>query len=136
MTTQMADNERKTLLSLMVLYGVASLVHFIHNAVYLKDYPSVPSWLTATGIYAAWIVITAIGVVGYGYCRRGSRKIGLALITLYALFGFGGFDHYLVAPIAAHTTTANVTIAIEAAAAAALLVFIVVRVRSQTRSTS
>jgi hypothetical protein len=52
---------------------------------------------------------------------RGFRAAGLALIALYALLGFDGLLHYLLAPLAAHSVAMNLTIWIEVAAAAALL---------------
>ena len=40
------------------------------------------------------------------------------------MLGFGGLDHYTVAPVSAHTVAMNLTILLEAATAAVLLVFV------------
>ena len=55
----------KTLRGLLALYGLASLVHFVHNAEHLVDYPNLPVWLSRFQIYGAWCGITALGIVGY-----------------------------------------------------------------------
>jgi len=110
-----------TLPILMLVYGAASLVHFVHNAVYLQQYPNLPSWLTASGIYAAWCGVAAVGGLGYWVYRRLSRFAGLVLIAVYGVLGFAGFDHYAVAPVSAHSIAMNVTILTEAVAAAVLL---------------
>lgn len=112
------------LLPLMLVYGVASLLHFVHNAVYLHEYPNLPAWLTSAGVFAAWLVVAAVGVLGYLIYTLVSRSAGLVTITIYALLGFGGLDHYAVAPISAHTLSMNLTILLEVAAAGALLIFV------------
>jgi hypothetical protein len=116
-------NDRRLSL-IMVVYGVTSLMHFAHNAVYLREYPRMPPWLTASGVWAAFVALTAIGVLGYCVYRFRSRTVGVLLIAAYAVLGFGGLDHYVVAPVAAHSIVMNLTIAMEAAAAAALLVYL------------
>jgi hypothetical protein len=111
------------LLPLMLVYGAASLLHFMHNAVYVRDYPNLPAWLTSTGIVAAWLVVAAVGALGY-LLLRVSRVAGLITISVYALFGLGGLDHYTIAPVSAHTVAMNLTILLESAASAVLLVFV------------
>ncbi len=109
------------LLGLLLLYVVASLVHFTHNAEYLTDYPNLPPWLTRGGVYLAWIGETSLGILGYVLYRFGWRLTGLALVGVYAAFGFDGLLHYTRAPFDAHTTAMNFTILFEVAAAALLL---------------
>lgn len=113
------------LLPLMLVYGAASLLHFMHNAVYLHDYPNLPAWLTAGGVVAAWLLVAGVGVLGYLLYSRMSRVAGLIVIAAYAVLGFGGLDHYTVAPVAAHTVAMNLTILLEAATGAVLLIFVV-----------
>jgi len=45
--------------------------------------------------------------------------------VLYALLGFGGFDHYTLAAISAHTTAMNLTILFEAITGSTLLAIVV-----------
>jgi hypothetical protein len=117
-------NADAALLPLMLVYGAAGLLHFMHNAVYLHDYPNLPAWLTAGGVVAAWLLVAGVGVLGYLLYSRGSRVAGLIVIAAYAVLGFGGLDHYTVAPVAAHTVAMNLTILLEAATAAVLLIFV------------
>jgi hypothetical protein len=108
----------------MIVYGAASLLHFVHNAVYIQAYPNLPKWITPFGIYASWCAITAVGALGYWLYRKVSRVGGLFTIATYALLGFGGLDHYVVAPIGAHSTAMNATILAEVSAALALLIYV------------
>ena len=99
----------------------ASLLHHVHNAEYLQDYPNLPRTLTRGGVYAAWLAEAVIALAGYALLRSGRKKSGLALIGLYALIGFGGLAHYYAAPLSAHTLAMNATIWLEALTAALLL---------------
>jgi hypothetical protein len=114
----------KTLPVLMVLYGACSLFHFVHNATYIQDYPNLPAWITPVGVYVSWCVIAAVGVVGYWLYRSVSGGAGLFVIALYALFGFGGLDHYTLAPMGAHTLAMNASILAEVVAATLLLGYV------------
>lgn len=112
----------RSLLALLLAYCAASLVHFIHNAEFLAEYPNLPAWLTRANVYTVWLAITAIGVVGCILYRRGFQLTGLLVIAIYAAIGFDGLAHYTRAPLAAHSAMMNFTIWLEAAAAALLLV--------------
>jgi hypothetical protein len=111
----------RVLLALLLLYAAASLLHFVHNAEYLADYPNLPASWSRAEVYAAWCALTAVGVVGYVLYRRGKRRPGLALLAIYAAIGFAGLLHYTRAPPGHHTTAMNATIWAEALAAALLL---------------
>ena len=114
----------RILLVLMVVYGAASLLHFVHNALYIEQYPNLPKWITPFGVYASWCAIAAIGALGYWLYRKVSHAFGLLVIAIYALLGFGGLDHYVVAPMAAHSFAMNATIIAELSAASALLIYL------------
>jgi len=105
----------------ILLYGALSLVHFLHNALYLQLYPNMPAWLTPVGVLAAWLVTAAIGALGYWLFRRGLKAIGLVTIAIYAMLGFAGLDHYAIAPVSAHSWAMNATIIGEVIAASLLL---------------
>ena len=123
------EHAPRALVWLLVVYGLASLVHFVHNAEYLEYYPNLPSWLSRGQIYAVWLGITAIGVVGYVVHRAGYRLIGLGVVAAYAALGFDGLLHYGRAPFVAHSAAMNFSILFEVAAAAILATYVVTLVR-------
>jgi hypothetical protein len=114
-------SSRGILLALLVAYGAASLVHFIHNAEFLADYPGMPSGWTREGVYLVWVAMTLIGVVGWLLASRGFQVAGLLLVAFYAVCGLDSLGHYLLAPPSAHTAAMNSTILLEVTAAALLL---------------
>jgi hypothetical protein len=107
------------------VYALASLVHFVHNAEFLPQYPNLPSSWTRTGVYLAWLGIMAVGVAGWVLIARGFRVAGLLLVALYAILGLDSLAHYVVAPLSAHTLAMNATILLEVGTAAVLLSVII-----------
>jgi hypothetical protein len=96
----------------------------VHNAIYVHDYPNLPAWLSAGAVAAAWVVVALTGILGYLLYTRVSRVAGVVTISVYALYGNAGLDHYTVAPIAAHTLVMNLTIVLEVVASLALLAYV------------
>ncbi len=113
--------KNRVLAMLLVTYGVASLIHFIHNAEFLPDYPNMPATWTRAGVYGAWLVMTATGIAGWLLVERGYKIIGLGVIAIYAAFGLDSLGHYFLAPMSAHTVAMNGTILFEVTAAALVL---------------
>ena len=122
MSTQLQSTRHAVLLLLLATYAAASLFHYVHNAVYLEEYPNMPAWLSPAEVYAAWCAVTAVGIVGYITIRHGFPILGLILIAVYGVLGLDGLQHYRLAPLSAHTFMMNLTIWLEAFAASAVLI--------------
>jgi len=112
----------RILAGLLLAYGLASLIHFTHNAEYLADYPNLPQTWTRAGVYLAWLGMTAVGIAGWLLVSRGRVLAGLGVLAIYAALGIDSLGHYVVAPPGAHTAAMNSTIFIEVCAAALVLV--------------
>ena len=113
---------KKTLLIFLLIYGVASLIHFVHNAEYLAAYPNLPESWTRNGVYLAWAGMTCVGLLGCFLLYRGYQVAGLITVAVYALLGIDSIAHYIVAPMSAHTAAMHVTILFEVAAGCLLLI--------------
>jgi hypothetical protein len=105
----------------LLALGAATLVHHIHNAVFLAEYPNMPASLTAPKVILAWAGATAIGIAGYRLVRRRHRVAGCALLALYGAYGLDGLLHYVLAPLSAHSAGMNATIWLEAVSGALML---------------
>ena len=112
----------KALPYLLIIYSIASLAHFIHNAEFLRDYPGLPATWTRGGVYGAWLGMTAVGIFGWLLVRGRYPVVGLLLVCVYAALGMDSLGHYVVAPMAAHSSMMNVTILLEVAAGAAVFI--------------
>lgn len=117
----MSSAERRSLLIVLLVFGAASLVHFIHNAELIRDYPGLPPSWTRSGVYLAWLGMTAVGVFGWRLLLRGHELAGLLVLAGYSLAGLDSLGHYVVAPFSAHTSMMNLTILMEVTAAMLVL---------------
>jgi len=133
MTISATARANQALLWVVALYAAASLLHFVHNAEHLAQYPSLPSSWSRVDVYLAWCVVTTVGTVGYALYLRGNRPAGLSFLALYAILGFAGLLHYTRAPFAHHSSMMNITICTEIAAAGALLVDVLILAAGRDR---
>jgi hypothetical protein len=118
------DVKQRTLPALLLVYGAASLIHFVHNAEFIAEYPNLPSSWSRADVYLAWITLTLVGIVGWLVASRG-YLIGLVLLATYAAFGLDSLGHYILAPLSEHTFVMNATILFEVTAAGLVLVEVV-----------
>jgi hypothetical protein len=111
----------RLLFLLLALYAAASLIHFVHNAEFLSDYPGLPPSWSRAGVYLAWLAMTAVGAVGALLVSRAHVVKGLLLLAIYSALGLDSLGHYVMAPPSAHTTMMNTTILFEVVAAGLVL---------------
>jgi hypothetical protein len=107
---------------LVVVYFLASLAHFTHNAEYIAFYPGMPAGLTRETVYLVWLGVTSIGLVALVLYGFGACTAALGLLGVYGAFGLDGLAHYTLALCSEHTLLANVTIWSEAITGLTLLV--------------
>lgn len=111
----------RLLFLLLGTYAAASLIHFVHNAEFLRDYPGLPSSWTRGGVYFVWVAMTVVGAIGAVLVHRGREVMGLVALAVYAAIGLDSLGHYVVAPVSAHTMMMNTTILLEVGAAGLVL---------------
>jgi hypothetical protein len=112
----------RSLSILLLLYGAASLVHFVHNAEFLAEYPNMPATWSRVDVYFAWIGMTIVGLAGWFLVVRGFNVTGLLCLLVYAGLGLDSLGHYVLAPIGMHSAMMNATILAEVTCAAVVLV--------------
>lgn len=115
-------SEDRALFIVLLIFAACSLIHFVHNAEFLADYPNLPAAWSRSTVYLAWTGMTAVGVAGWLLASRGFRITGLMILAAYSALGLDSLGHYLVAPISAHTLAMNSTILLEVISAALVLV--------------
>ncbi|HZY17513.1 MAG TPA: hypothetical protein VFE82_03480 [Ramlibacter sp.] len=107
---------------LIVVYFLASLAHFSHNAEYIALYPNMPAWLSREDVYLAWTAITSFAIAGGLMLARGWRVAAGVALGAYGASGLAGLAHYTLALCSEHTFLMNLTIWFEAVAGVALAV--------------
>lgn len=106
---------------LFVVFFIANLTHFAHNAEYIAFYPGLPVWLTREKVYLAWVAGVSIGLLGLLVCGSKLKSLGLALVAAYGATGIDGLAHYTLALCSEHTLATNLTIWFEVLAGMSLL---------------
>jgi hypothetical protein len=91
--SQLFNHLPKPFILLVAAYFFTSLGHFAHNAEFICEYPNLPTWLTRAKVYAAWLAITAVGLVGLILIKNKLMPAGLLLAAIYAAVGFDGMGH-------------------------------------------
>jgi len=105
----------------LLIYCSASLLHYVHNAVYIDAYPNMPAWISVADVAWSWLGLSALGLAGYLLFSHGRRYTGLALLAVYGTLGLDGLAHYALAPASAHRLDMNLTIWFEVVTAVAVL---------------
>jgi hypothetical protein len=116
-----ADTRTRGLGIALIAFAVASLVHFTHNAEFIREYPNMRASWARGDVHVAWIAMALLGAAGWFVLKRGWRRSGLAMLAAYAACGLDSLGHYMLAPLPAHTFAMNATILIEVGAAAWVL---------------
>ena len=110
----------KPLQALAVLFLLASVAHFIHNAEYIAYYPGMPGWLTREKVYLFWLAFASPGVVAVICARLRRPRLALAFLAVYGALGLDALGHYALALCSEHTLAANIMIWAEAVTGLAL----------------
>ena len=106
---------------LFLIFFIANLTHFIHNAEFIAFYPGIPSWLTRETVYLAWVAGVSVGLAGLLVARTRLKLLGVALIAAYGALGIDGLAHYTLGLCSEHTLATNLTIWFEVLAGMSLL---------------
>ena len=68
---------------LFLIFFVANLTHFAHNAEYIAFYPGLPVWLTREKVYLAWVAGASIWLAGLLIVRTRWKLLGVAMVAAY-----------------------------------------------------
>jgi hypothetical protein len=108
---------------LLALYGLASILHFAHNAEYIAYYPNMPAWITRETVYFAWLLINSVGALGIVLALARWPIAAALCIAIYGALGLDGLGHYALALCSQHTWMMNFTIWFEVLSGAVLAIF-------------
>ena len=82
--------------TLRVLLGaaiVSTAIHYTDNYIALDDFPQ-PGWVAEWNIVASWVVLTALGLLGYRLYTQGRFAPAHALLAVYSYTGLSSLGHY------------------------------------------
>jgi hypothetical protein len=118
------DKAPNLLLNILIINLIVTSLHYTDNAVFISKYPQ-PDWITVTGIYLTWIVLSSIGLIGYWLYRQQKFKLSLIFLGIYSLTGLSSFAHYFYGNLSEFSTKMHLFICLDVAVGMMLLGWIV-----------
>ncbi|MDQ4124552.1 MAG: hypothetical protein M3134_02985 [Actinomycetota bacterium] len=104
--------------------GVAlTAIHYTDNYLYFDEYPQ-PGSLRRWQVYAAWLVLTAIGAAGYALYARGFSAPAYVCLIVYSYTGLSSLGHYLYGSLDDFSAKQHVFILVDGLTGAAVLAFV------------
>jgi hypothetical protein len=111
--------------TLRILLGaaiVSTAIHYTDNYVAIGDFPQ-PGWVAEWNIVVSWVVLTAIGLLGYRLYTKGRFFPSHALLAIYSYTGLSSLGHYFYGT--PEPLLRNLSIAADGLTGAAILAFVV-----------
>jgi len=81
------------LLSILIFSIAITSIHYTDNALFVKDYPE-PEWITTSGVFITWGVMTIIGIIGYWLYFIEKYWLSYFILGIYAGTGLSSPAHY------------------------------------------
>lgn len=88
------NQQNKTwLLAILIFNIVSTSLHYTDNAIFINKYPE-PEWITTSGVFIAWGVMTLISIISYGFYTKQNFWLSYLLLGIYAGTGLSSLAHY------------------------------------------
>lgn len=84
----------KTWLLAILIFSIAiTSIHYTDNAIFVDEYPE-PEWITTSGVFISWGVITLIGMISYWLYSKQKYWFSYLLLSIYSATGLSSPTHY------------------------------------------
>ncbi len=113
-----------TLFRILAAGIVLTAVHYTDNYLYFDDYPQ-PASLRRWQVYTGWLVLTAVGILGYRLYESGHSAAACVCLVVYSYTGASSLGHYLYGSWSEFSAKQHVFILVDGAAGIAVLAFVV-----------
>ena len=124
MDVEMANNQRPTLLLVLLIIGVVTtILHYTDNFLFFDNYP-LPTWITKASVYLAWLILTPFGIVGYWLYKQRLFWAAYLCLCIYSITGVSSLGHYFYTSMTELSVKMNTLIWLDAISGTALLSFI------------
>ena len=116
-------NKNKWLLIVLLLSITITSIHYTDNALFVDDYPE-PEWITTSGVFITWGVMTLIGTISYWLYRRQYFWFSYLLLGIYSVTGLSSPTHYFYGAMSQFSGKMHLFIWFDALAGLAVIAFI------------
>jgi hypothetical protein len=87
-----------SLLLVLIINIIITSLHYTDNAIFIPKYPE-PEWITVSGLYLTWIIMTLIGVGCYLLYEKKKFLSSYFCLGIYSLTGLSRVAHYFYGTI-------------------------------------
>jgi hypothetical protein len=87
------QQSQQWLLILLVINIVITAFHYTDNFLHFEHYPA-PAWITQRGVYISWLILTAIGMLGYLLYIKQVFWAAYLCLSIYSITGGFSPGHY------------------------------------------
>lgn len=113
----------RTLFRVLLAGVVLTTVHYTDNYLYFDEYPQ-PESLRRWQVYAAWLVLTSVGIAGYRLYERGRTSAAYVCLVVYSYTGLSSLGHYLYGALDEFSLKQHAFILVDGVTGAAVLAFV------------
>ncbi|MBU7582110.1 MAG: hypothetical protein KAF91_04240 [Nostoc sp. TH1S01] len=117
-------NPHRLLKILLIVSIISTFLHYTDNYLFIEQYPQ-PAWITAPAIYKSWLILTAIGIIGYWLYKYQKYWLAYACLLLYSFTGITSPGHYLYGKLSEFSAKMHLLIWTDGLTGLAILGFIV-----------
>ncbi len=117
------NNRSKTLLVILITNIIITSLHYIDNAIFISKYPE-PDWITVSGVYITWAILTLVGFAGYWFYRQNKLWLAYFCLGIYSITGLSSPTHYFYGAMSEFSVKMHALICLDAIAGALILLFV------------
>ena len=117
-------NRNKWLLAILLFSIAITSIHYTDNALFIDNYPE-PEWITTSGVFITWGVMTLVAVVSYWLYQQQYFWFSYFLLGIYSITGLSSLTHYFYGTMSQFSGKMHLFIWSDAIAGLAVVAFIV-----------
>ena len=121
---------------ILVVNIIITSLHYTDNALNVDLYPE-PDWITTSGVFLTWGVMSAIGILGYWLYNQQKYWLSYLFLGIYAGTGLSSVAHYFYGALSQFSLKMHAFIWSDAIAGSLVVGFLVwsVLIAQQWRTT-
>lgn len=114
----------RTSFGVLVAGIVLTTVHYTDNYLYFDEYPQ-PASLRRWQVWAAWLLLTAVGLAGYRLYAAGHEVPAYVCFVVYSYTGLSSLGHYFYGGLGDFSVKQHAGILLDGASGSAVIAFVV-----------
>lgn len=116
--------QNKTWLQIVLIFNIViTSIHYTDNAIFVREYPE-PEWISTSGVLLTWVVMTAIGIIGYWLYSQQNYWLSYLLLGMYAGTGLSSSAHYFYGELSQFSIKMHVFIWMDIIAGLSVVAFL------------